>query len=122
MTLPHRFPFRLVDRTADSVVLRLTANAHWLRDRTTLDLPLLIEATAQAAALLTMPEAAAPDDLLLAGVSDCELVRAVAVGESLEFEVVIQARMGAAVRVGATIRSAGDEIARLSLTLTGSAR
>jgi len=120
LTLPHRFPFLLVDRTDSSVRLRLTAGAWWLRGAATLELPLLVEAAAQAAALLAAPEGGTMNDLRLAGLSGCELLRPVAVGESLEFEVSLQARIGAVVRVAATARAAGDEVARLTLTLTGS--
>ncbi len=120
MTLPHRFPFLLVDRTGSSVRLQLTVGGYWLRNGSTLSLPLLIEAAAQAAALLTAPTGRTMDNLLLAGLSDCELFRPVIVGESLEFEVSLQAHVGAVVRVGVTVRAAGDEVARLTLTLTGS--
>jgi hypothetical protein len=122
LTLPHRFPFRLVDQTGATARLLLSADAYWQRGRNFLDLPLLIEAAAQASALLAPSGAVAIDELLLAGVSDCELVRPARIGETLEFEVSIQARLGTVVRVGAVVRSAGEEIARLKLTLIGTAR
>lgn len=120
MSLPHRFPFQLVDRNGSTVRLRLTGGGYWLRGGRTFGLPLLVEAAAQAAALLTAPEGRPQEGLLLAGLSDCTLLRPVSAGESLEFEVSLQARMGAVVRVGAIVRATGEPVARLTLTLTRS--
>ena len=119
MSLPHRFPFRLVDRSGDAVRVAITADAYWLRGAESFGLPFLIEAAAQAAALLAAPAGEALDDLRLAGVSACELKRPICAGEILDLELALEARRGAIARVGATVSSAGEEVARLTLTLSG---
>ena len=118
MPLPHRFPFRLVDRRGDSARVLVSANAFWSRGASTLELPLLVEAAAQAAAEL-LPSSAEEERLVLAALSECELKRAPRAGEAIEIEVAIAARLGSAVRVDATIRATDPsaEIARLTLTL-----
>ena len=125
MTLPHRFPFRLVDRKEDAVHVALSANAFWMRGGGVLDAPLVPEIAAQAAALLLVPAGAAAEEfaeLRLAGVSECELARPLRAGERLELEVALEARLGAVIKVAVRVAAAGEQVARLGLTLSGPSR
>ena len=117
MHLPHAFPFRLVDATSTSVRLRLTANAYWSRGEHALGAPWLVEATAQAAALLPRPGGDATVQLYLAGVDDCRIERLPRAGETLDFELRQEARLGKLVRVGAVVRSNGEIVGVLTLML-----
>ena len=120
LSLPHAFPFRLVEVTGAGARLRLTANAFWLRGDGSLGAPWLVEATAQAAALLPRPGADASGRLYLAGVDDCRLERMPLAGETLEFELRQEARLGKMVRIAAVVRSNGETIAVLTLMLGAS--
>jgi len=117
--LPHRFPFRLVDRRGDGARALLSADSFWLRGGRALDLPLLAEAAAQAAAELLPESASNGEEMVLAALSECELKRQPRAGETLEFELSIAARFGSTVRVDATIRATDPsaEVARMTLTL-----
>jgi hypothetical protein len=120
LTLPHRFPFRLVEVTAAGVRLRLTANAYWLRGGSAFGAPWLVEATAQAAALVPRPGDDAPVQLYLAGIDDCRLERLPKAGETLEFELRREGGLGKLVRVGAVVRSNGETVGVLTLVLATS--
>jgi hypothetical protein len=124
LTLPHRFPFALVERTGSSARLGLTLDAWWLRGAAELPLALLVEAAAQAAALAAEGEEGVPaassaaPELRLGALAGCELLRPLRAGERLEFEVALAGRFGAMTRVAVAVRSAGETVARLGLTLS----
>jgi len=101
LKLPHRYPFRFIDRTADGrALLRLTANGTWLRDGGGAPAGWLIEAIAQGAALLLAPDGGGEEKrLALAAIEDAEVVRAPEPGETVEVAVSLEARWGALVRV-----------------------
>lgn len=117
MSLPHAYPFRLVEPTAAGARLLLTANAYWLRGNATFDAVWLVEAAAQAAALLPRPERGAGERLHLAGVDDCRLERLPRPGETIEFEVREEGRLGGMVRVAVTLACDGQRVGELRLTL-----
>jgi hypothetical protein len=117
LSLPHAFPFRLVDVTSTGARLRLSANAFWLRGDGAFGAPWLVEATAQAAALLPRPGGDFGTKLYLAGVDDCRLERLPRAGETLEFELRQEARLGALVRIAAVVRSDGEIVGVLTLML-----
>jgi len=117
LSLPHAFPFRLVEVTSAGARLRLTANAFWLRGGGDFGAPWLVEAAAQAAALLPRPGGDAEGRLYLAGVDDCRLERLPRAGETLDFELRQEARLGTLVRIGAVVRSNGETVGALTLML-----
>lgn len=100
MNLPHRFPFRFVDRAADgTAVVRLSADDAWSRARGEISVAWVVEAVAQSAALLLAPAGEGERRLALAAIESAELVRPPAPGETLEIAVSIETRWGALVRV-----------------------
>ena len=97
--LPHRFPFRLIDRRDENhVVVALSAGAVWGRGETPYPGPLMVEIMAQAAmALLDGPPAG--DRAFLAGVEDLVVERAPRPGELLQATAEVQARFGGTIKV-----------------------
>ncbi len=119
MSLPHRFPFRLIEAVRDGRArCALTLSSYWLRETGVLPVGLLAEAMAQASALLLREPGAPARDLLLAGLEGIECDRPLRAGDRLEFEAVIEAKLGAAVRVAARVYVDGVETARGRLLLT----
>jgi len=118
VTLPHRFPFRLVD-TADGPRARvaLTSTSYWLRGSPALGLGLLAEMMAQGAALLLRDPRAPDGDRLLAGLEGLECDRPVGPGDVLEIEATLEARLGNAVRVAVRVYRDGLEVGRGRLLL-----
>ena len=123
MTLPHRFPFLLVDRVeGERAVLALTIDAAWLRGAAGLQLPLLVEIAAQAAACLARePEAGSGGQFWLGGVEEFTCRAGVGPGDRLEIAVGSPQRLGPAARIAATIRVDGETVAsgRLLLVRSG---
>ncbi len=121
MELPHRFPFRFVDRTGrDSVRLELTANGFWLRGVAPFPAALCAELIAQAAAVLLAGEAPPEGggrELWLAGIEGLELERELAAGETLEVRVRPEARFGRMMKVAGEIYSGAERVGRASLLL-----
>ena len=117
MSLPHAYPFRLVEPTAAGARLLLSANAYWLRGDSTLDAAWLVEAAAQAAALLPRPEGGAGERLYLAGVDDCRLERLPRPGDAIEFDLREEGRLGGMIRVAVTLACDGARLGELRLTL-----
>lgn len=101
MKLPHRYPFRFVDRTTDGrALLRLTVNGTWSRGSGGAAAGWLIEAIAQGAALLLAPDGGGEEKrLALAAIEGAEVLRAPEAGETVEVSVSLEARWGALVRV-----------------------
>ncbi len=104
MTLPHRFPFLLVARASDGkATVRLSIGDYWQRGSHRVALSMMIEATAQAAAL-AFPADKGADRLYLAAIQGCELVTPIFTGDSLEIDLVVDPTIGGAVRIGSTWR------------------
>jgi 3-hydroxyacyl-[acyl-carrier-protein] dehydratase len=101
LNLPHRHPFRLVDRTADGrALLRVSANSVWSRGSSATPAVWLVEAVAQSAAILLAPGTEAGERrLALAAIESAEMTRAPEPGETVEIEVSLENRWGALVRV-----------------------
>lgn len=118
MRLPHRFPFRLVDREDDGrALLRATAGAWWGRGGGDLTLPLLVEAVAQSAALLLGPEDGPGERMALAAVEAANLDRRPAPGETVEIRVRLETRLGRLVRVRGELTADGEEIGAATVVL-----
>jgi len=118
LNLPHRFPFRLVDRAIDGrAALCATSGAWWARGGEGLGLPLLVEAVAQSAALLLGPEGATGDRMALAAVEEAQIARAPGAGEVVEIRVRLETRLGHLVRVRGELRCAGEELGAATVIL-----
>lgn len=101
MNLPHRHPFRFVDRTADGrALLRVSANGVWSRGSSATPAGWLVEAVAQSAAILLAPGTEGGETrLALAAIESAEMTRTPEPGETVEIEVSLETRWGALVRV-----------------------
>ena len=118
MKLPHRFPFRLVDREADGrALLCATAGSWWDRGEEGLTLPLLVEAVAQSAALLLGPEEGPGERMALAAVEAARLDRRPVPGERFEIRVRLETRLGRLVRVRGELTAGGEEIGAATVVL-----
>jgi hypothetical protein len=117
MELPHRFPFRWLDRSGSGVArLELSANSYWLRGAKALPTAFCAEIVAQAAARLLEDQevgGAEPGQRWLAGIERLELVRPLLAGEHLEVRVRPEARFGRIVKVVGEIWAADGEPERL---------
>ncbi len=122
MNLPHRFPFRFVDRVADGRgVVRLTAGAFWTPGSDAWPIGWLVEAAAQSAALLLSPESGvAPENLFLAAIDEAEMLRLPGPGETVEIEIRLEARFGRLIRIRADVHANGVAIGSVGLVLSGS--
>jgi len=117
LSLPHRFPFRLVDRAGERRALaRWSASSYWQRGHDLLQATWLVEAAAQAAGLLLAQGPVEPT-VLLAGVELAALSRPIRCGESVEIETRIAGRLGRLVRVEARATVAAEAVGELVLTL-----
>jgi 3-hydroxymyristoyl/3-hydroxydecanoyl-(acyl carrier protein) dehydratase len=118
LRLPHRFPFRLVDREADGgALLCATAAAWWDRGEEGLALPLLVEGVAQSAALLLGSEGGPAERMALAAVEAARLDRRPLPGERLEIRVRLETRLGRLVRVRGELTAGGEEIGAATVVL-----
>ena len=118
MTLPHQYPFRLVDRAGERrAIVRLSGGAYWQRQTDLLQVPWLVEAAAQAAGLLLVGDAGAEPTVRLAGIETASLSRPIGGGESIEIEARVAGRLGRLVRVEARASADGESVGRLVLTL-----
>jgi 3-hydroxymyristoyl/3-hydroxydecanoyl-(acyl carrier protein) dehydratase len=119
--LPHRFPFRWIDRPSGGRArLAWTAAAYWHREDPLAPVGWVAEAMAQAAALTLGDPAAASRRLSLAGLEGIECLRAPLAGEILEIEVRLEGRWGGVLRVAAEVTAGGAVVARGALLLAGS--
>jgi 3-hydroxymyristoyl/3-hydroxydecanoyl-(acyl carrier protein) dehydratase len=120
LSLPHRFPFRIVHVAGERrVVVRWSAGDWWLRGAPTAPIGLLVEAAAQAAGELLAPTGAAAEELRLAGVDGASVEALPGPGESWEVEARIEARRGGLTRVAARFLAGGREAGRATLVLAG---
>ena len=129
MTLPHRFPFRFVDRVADGRgVVRLSAGSTWSRGTGGPAALWLVEAVAQSAAELLVPpsqpeggaDSAVPaaGPLVLAAVDGARFDPPPSDGETLEIEVGLEARWGGLIRVRGVIRGDRGAAGEVRLVLS----
>lgn len=121
MNLPHRFPFRLVDRRTDgSVIVRVSAAEALTRGRAAASIAWLVEAVAQGAALALAPDADRPPErLALAAIESAEVARPPAPGETLEITVALERRWGSLVRVRGWLAVDGAPAGSVLLVLAG---
>lgn len=118
MNLPHRFPFRFVDREVDgTAVVRLTAGGWWGRDPRGLTLSLLVEAVAQAAALVLGPREVSGERMALAAIESARLDRSPRPGETLEIRLRLETRLGRLVRVRGELTGDGRELGAATVVL-----
>jgi hypothetical protein len=119
LTLPHEFPCRIVRVAGERrAVVRWSADDWWLRGDAATPIGLLVEAAAQAAAELLLPEdGRAGGDLRLAGVDDATVEALPRPGESWEVEARVELRRGRLTRVAARFLDRGRETGRATLVL-----
>ncbi len=121
MNLPHRFPFRWIERAEDGTARAMvTANSAWLRGDATVPLAFLAELVAQAAAVLLADPThgpAAGEQRWLAGIDRLELHRTVQAGDLLEISVAAGRRFGNAMQVEGVISTGGARVAEVVLLL-----
>jgi hypothetical protein len=118
VTLPHRFPFRLVDgETGGRAVARLSYGAFWSRGGPTASPALLVEAVAQGAALVATPPGAEGARLALAAIEGASWEAAGEAGDTLEIVVTLEGRFGRLVRVRGAATLDGRPAGSASLVL-----
>jgi 3-hydroxymyristoyl/3-hydroxydecanoyl-(acyl carrier protein) dehydratase len=118
--LPHRFPFRLIDRTGpDGARLALSADAYWLRGSGHFPPAFCVEVVAQAAASLLAGVEDGPGQRQrwLAGIDRVEVLRPVRAGESLEVRVQPVGRFAGIARISGQIFSGTEKVAEATLLL-----
>jgi 3-hydroxymyristoyl/3-hydroxydecanoyl-(acyl carrier protein) dehydratase len=118
LELPHRFPFRWLERTGESSGRFLvSANSTWLRGGAALPTPFLAEMVAQTAAVVLQAPESGSRERWLGGIDRLEINRAVQAGDVLEILVVAGRRFGSAVQVAGTISRDGETIGEALLLL-----
>jgi len=123
LNLPHRYPFRFVDRVVDGRGwVRLTANSARGRAGDGWNVAWLVEAIAQAAALVLADgePGAAGGELVLAAVDQAELTAAPDPGATLEVAVRLEGRFGRLSRIRGEVRQDGRPIGKAALVLAAS--
>jgi 3-hydroxymyristoyl/3-hydroxydecanoyl-(acyl carrier protein) dehydratase len=126
LNLPHRYPFRFVDRVADGrAVVRLSAGSTWSRGSGGSPVFWLVEAVAQsAAALMAPPVGDAPDSteapLVLVAVEQARFSTDPADGESLEIRIQLRGRWGRLIRVHGDLRGDRGASGEVELVLAAS--
>ncbi len=123
-SLPHRYPFRFVDRTlertgpASGRVRALVSAGGRAASGGALEAALIGELMAQAALLLDGGEPGKGRSGFLAGFSGLSVGRPVRPGDALVVDVAVAGRLGPAVRFDATaFGEAGDLVATGSFTV-----
>lgn len=118
MELPHRFPFRWIERTKQGEARAVvSANSTWLRGTAGLPTAFLAELVAQAAAVLLEDPDAGSRQRWLAGIDRLEMHRTVHAGDVLEISVAAGKRFGNAVQVEGVVSSSGERICEARLLL-----
>ncbi len=116
--LPHRYPFQLVEERPGGGILRLTANATWIRGEGPLPAALGVEILAQAAICLLPELLEGGGKGLLAGIDQAELHAPLVVGEEWLCRIEIAGRFGRLVKVdGAIERIGGERLVEAKLLL-----
>lgn len=117
LSLPHRYPFRLIDGTRGEVaVLALTQGSRWA----IFSASWLAEAMAQAAALLLRPPGHSQIELRLGGLEALAWHEAPAAGMVLEFSVKEARQLGRLLRVAVEVRAEGRQLGSGTLWLAAS--
>ena len=118
MDLPHRFPFRWIERTGEgSARFLVSADSTWMRGDAVLPTPFLAEMVAQAAAVVLQTPESGARERWLGGIDRLEMSRTVRAGDVLEILVVAGRRFGGAVQVAGTISCEGEPIGEALLLL-----
>lgn len=120
-TLPHGYPFRLVERAEPRgdgrvAVVLATADAQ-LHRSAPWPVTLVVEALAQAILLVVNPSG--ENDLRLVGLDKVRLYGEVVCGERLEVAVVESAAFGALRRYACRALAGGALVATAEVTVTG---
>ncbi len=124
--LPHTYPFRFVEtvlRRANAdfsegrVSVRVSANGRAVMGPEWFSPLLFVEAIAQSALLLEGRDAATGRTGFLAGIDNFTFTRVPEAGESLEVDVRLTGRFGAAVKFEGEVRSGGESIARAGVVV-----
>lgn len=121
MTLPHRFPFRWLERGADDVALAsISADGYWTRGARRLPLAFCAELLAQGAALLLRrPDGKAPPthSLRLAAIERLSASSLPEPGDVIEVRVAEARAFGGLTRVSGTLSRRGEPIVEGVLVL-----
>jgi len=123
VSLPHGFPFELVDRVdGPTARVRLTAGAWWARGGEPMLLGLLVEAGAQAAAVLLGAAGgpAAGAAIHLAAIENATCERLPVAGEELELRARATARYGRTTRIEVELARDGVRIGGATLVVSES--
>jgi len=118
LNLPHRYPFRWLERAGEGVArVVVTANSTWLRGSAALPTPFIAELVAQTAAVLLRDPESEPRQRWLAGIDRLEMHRTVHAGDVLEISVTAGRRFGNTLQVEGVITSRGERIGEALLLL-----
>lgn len=119
MPLPHRFPFRLVERQPDrGVWVVATANMWVLRALDELPFSIGLEMLAQGALELLQADGGDREVMgLLAGIDEAHLLAPVRAGDLLEVHVELVGRFGPLVKAAARLEIDGTPHLTASLLL-----
>ena len=119
--LPHRYPFELLDRSADDrVVVGLTAGAGVVRGGAEWPPVLALEALAQAAMVLLAEPGEAPARGALAGIDQARLPsasRPLLVGDRLAATVERRGAFGRLLKVHGRLERDGESVVEADLIL-----
>lgn len=108
MSLPHRFPFELVDRVdGEEVVVQPTAGAWWSREASVWPIGLVVEAAAQSAARIA--GARPGEELALAGIESARFESLPELGWPLRLRPRVERAFASLVLVAVEVRQ-GDRL------------
>lgn len=121
--LPHRFPFRLVDRReGERARVALSGGAFWSRGgERALPESLLVEVFAQAAAAVLAGRGAPSGQGYLAGVEGMQIARLPEPGERVLVDVRLVAGFGRLAKVEAELTCDDERLASATLLLAAGA-
>jgi hypothetical protein len=118
MELPHRFPFRWIDRSeAGSARLTLSSGSVWTRNGAPLPTAFCAEIVAQAAARLLDGAAVGLQPRWLAGIERLEMHGELRGGDELEVKVRPEAKYGPIVRITGEIYRRSERVCEAVLLL-----
>ena len=118
MELPHRFPFRWIDRSGpESVRVELAGDSYWLRNGAALPPAFCAEVVAQAAARLLDAGGTETRQRWLAGIDRLELTGELRAGDELEVRVRPEVSYGPIVRVAGEIYRRSEKVCEAVLLL-----
>lgn len=120
MVLPHRFPFRWLDReTGDVASALISANGYWTRDGGGLPLPFCAELLAQGAAILLRRPGGeeAARSMRLASIERLTASSLPEAGDVIEVRMGEARAFGGLTRISGTLSRRGEPIAEGVLVL-----